>query len=55
MKATHKVACAAVQVKKIIARMKAQAIVQKLEESIKSDDSFVKTVETKAEQADQAQ
>ena len=39
------------QVKKIIARMRAQQIVQKLESSIKHDDAFVKGVESKAEQA----
>jgi hypothetical protein len=43
------------QVKKIIARMRAQAIVQKLENSIKSDDSFVHSVEAKAEKAEGAQ
>jgi len=39
------------QVKKVIARMKAQAIVTQLESSIKSDDSFVSGIEHKAEKA----
>jgi hypothetical protein len=39
------------QVKKIIARMRAAAIVEKLQRSIKSDDSFVHSVEVIAQKA----
>jgi hypothetical protein len=38
-------------VRKIIARMKAKAVITKLEDSIKHDESFVSTVEKKAEKA----
>ena len=50
-----KLASDPIKAKKIIARMKAQAVLQKLENSIKSDQSFVKSVEKKAEKADQGQ
>jgi len=40
-----------VQVRKVIARMKAKAVITKLEDSIKHDESFVSTVEKKAEKA----
>lgn len=39
------------QVRKVIARMKAKAVITKLEDSIKHDESFVSTVEKKAEKA----
>jgi hypothetical protein len=40
------------QVKKIIARMRAKAVMTKLEDSIKHDESYVSSVEKKAEKAD---
>ena len=40
------------KVRKLIARMRAKAVITKLEDSIKHDESFVSNVEKKAEKAD---
>ena len=39
------------EAERVIARMKAKAVITKLEDSIKHDESFVSTVEKKAEKA----